>query len=96
MHKLTDAEITGTADPEPADEYQPSEEQEAWIRDLNYARFGLQDGIFEQYRGYIIAIYEQKVVGKGKNPLHLSRRIEKKLGIDGLRMILVDPEYGIL
>ena len=73
-----------------------SPEVEEWYVDYRFAKYGLEDGIFAKYRGTIIAIFEKQIVGKGKNPLHLRRRIAKKLGIDALRMILVDPEYGIL
>jgi hypothetical protein len=62
-----------------SDAHEP--EIEEWFKDERYARYALQDGEFEKYRGYVIAIYEKKVVGKGKNPLHLRTRIAKKLGI---------------
>jgi hypothetical protein len=77
-------------------EWHPSKDQEAWDRDLALALHGVQSGLFDRHRGYVIAFYNGEIVGKGKNPLHLRRRIAKKLGIDGLRMILVDPEVGVL
>ena len=76
------------------DEHPP--EQEAWYRDRRYADRGLQDGTFNKYRGFVVAIYEMEIVGKGKNPLHLRRRVAKKLGIHPLRTVLVDPDYGVL
>ena len=71
-------------------------EVEAWYRDCRFADYGWEDGIFCNYKGYIVAIYEEKIVGKGKNPLHLRRRMAKKLGVDPLRVVLFDTSYGIL
>jgi len=71
-------------------------EQDAWYRDCRFARYGMEDGLFAKDYGYILAIYNEKVVGKGKNPAHLRRRMAKKLGVDGLRIVLLNTELGII
>jgi len=87
--KTADAEIF-------EDAYAP--EAEAWRRDCRFADYGLEDGVFNKYRGkgYVLAIFEEKVVGKGKNLLHLRRRMAKKLGVHPLQIVLVDPVLGVL
>ncbi len=70
--------------------------QEAWYRDHRFARYGLEDGAFAKYSPDVIAIIEEKVVGRGKNPLHLVRRVAKKLKVDMSQIILVDPNIGVL
>ena len=71
-------------------------DREGWYRDCRFADYGWEDGIFRKYQGYVLAIYEEKIVGKGKNPLQLRRRMAKKLGVDPLRVVLFDTMYGIL
>lgn len=86
---------TKTVDAEIFEDSQPPEE-EAWDRDCRYARYGMEDGLFAKDYGYILAIYKEKVVGKGKNPAHLRRRIAKKFGIQGLRVVLLNTELGVI
>ncbi len=73
----------------------PPEEAE-WFRDERYARYGLEDGIFDVYHPGVIAIHHEQVVGRGKNPKLLRRRVAKKLKVHPLQVILVDTCYGIL
>ena len=87
--KMADAEIFEEAQ---------SPEAEGWNRDCRFVDYGLEDGIFNKYRGkgYVLAIYEEKVVGKGKNLAHLRRRMAKKFGVHPLRIVLVDLALGVL
>ncbi len=68
---------------------------EAWRRDCDFARWGLEDGAFAKYSPDVVAIFDQKIVGRGKNPLHLQRRVAKKLRVHVSRIILVDPNIGV-
>jgi hypothetical protein len=98
MHELPEAEGADRPGDSPSDEnlWRPSAEQDAWMRDAVWSQYALEDGLFRKYHGKIVAVYQQKVVGTGTNPLHMRRRISKKLGIDGLRVILVDTLSGVL
>ena len=71
---------------------------EGWKRDCRFVDYGLQDGIFNEYKGkgYVLAVFEGKVIGKGKNLLHLRRRMGKKFGVHPLRIVLVDLALGVL
>jgi len=94
---MHDMPAINTVDAEDFEDAQ-APEAEAWKRDCRYADYGLEDGIFNQYRGkgYVLAIYEEKVVGKGKNLAHLRRRMAKKFGVHPLRIVLVDLALGVL
>ncbi len=70
--------------------------QEAFMRDHRYARYGLEDGIFARYYPKVIAIYQEKVVGCGKNPKYLRLRVAKKLNVHPLDLILVDTCFGVM
>jgi hypothetical protein len=69
-------------------------EQQCFQEDSAYARYAADDGEFADYDGYVVAVFQKAIVGKGKNPLHLRTRLAKKLGIDAWRLVLVDFRPG--
>jgi hypothetical protein len=82
MHELPEAEAPVAPESpgsEAVAELSPEigPEQECWSEDEAWARYALEDGEFAGNTGYVVAVFQKKIVDRGKNPLHLRTRLAK-------------------